>query len=256
MAQLSLDTAAWTSPWRRRHLGEKALLSLGLLGVALVAPQPIIAFTVAVIACGTTVGFAQVPWRIYARAAAGPMAFVVIGLLGVAVSIGSSPPVVVLSWGPFFISPHGVTKTIEVLARSVGAVSALLLLAATTPMTDIVQGLRRVKVPEAVIDIAAVMYRMVFSLLDAVASIREAQTSRLGYSSTKSSYRSFALLLSSVLQRAWHQASRLEAGLAGRGYDARLTTLTVQQPISWFFVAASTAVLCTLAAWCAIGVFR
>ena len=38
MTTLSIDDAAWASPWRRRRVGEKVLLSLALLLTALLLP--------------------------------------------------------------------------------------------------------------------------------------------------------------------------------------------------------------------------
>ena len=41
MTTLSIDDAAWASPWRRRRVGEKVLLSLALPAVAAHRLQPL-----------------------------------------------------------------------------------------------------------------------------------------------------------------------------------------------------------------------
>ena len=38
MTTYSIDDAAWASPWRRRRVGEKVLLSLALVLTALLTP--------------------------------------------------------------------------------------------------------------------------------------------------------------------------------------------------------------------------
>jgi cobalt/nickel transport system permease protein len=67
-------------------------------------------------------------------------------------------------------------------------------------------------VPGAVIEVASVVYRLLFVLLDSPRTIHEAQTARMGYSSWGRSYRSAGALAAAVLTRSWDRARRMQEG--------------------------------------------
>mgnify|MGYP007026062988 CR=1 FL=1 len=91
MAHLAIDEAAWSSAWRSHAVSEKAALALGLLAVAMVARDVRVDLAVVVVAfVAVTVG-ARVAPGLVLRVWALPAVFVVIGLVGVLVSIGPAP---------------------------------------------------------------------------------------------------------------------------------------------------------------------
>lgn len=248
MASLAVDDAAWSNAWRGRSAEEKTLLSVGLLILAATAGHPAVAVAVLIIACAAALGLARIPARTYLRALAAPLLFVAIGVVSVAITVGGAAGPHLWSLGPVAVTAQTLARAGEVAARSLGAVAALVLLATTTPVVDLLALLRRCRVPETVVDITGLVYRMLFTLLDAVATVRSAQTARLGYAGGAAARRSLALLGSAVLARAWHQARRLESGLAGRGYTTSLRTLPRRRHVSRGFVAASLVLLTVLAA--------
>ena len=248
MARLSLDDVAWTSRWRDRSVAEKAWLSTGLLLCAVSAQRLAVAVAVALASAVAALGFARVPARALGRAVAGPALFVAVGVAAVVLSVGASPAGEGWSWGPFAVTTHSLDRGVDVASRSIAAVCALLLLASTTPMTDLLSSARRTGLPAELLDVAAVTYRMIFLLLDSQAGIRESQSARLGYATRSAAYRSLGALGAATLMRAWTRARALEAGLAGRGYDGSLRTVGRERPVSWAFVAASSAVVLPIAA--------
>ena len=248
MARLAIDDAAWTSRWRTRSTGEKALLAGGLLGLAVAGPQPVAGACAAVAAVVAALLGARVVPGLLLRAARAPLVFVLVGLLGVVVSVGPAGAAAVWQWGPLWIAPESVTRGVEVLARSVGSVSALLLLTTTTPVPAVLEGLRRLRVPAVMVDIAGVVYRLLFLLLDTQSAIREAQAARLGYRDRASTYRSLGALGAAVLVRSLERARRLEDGLSGRGYDGSLVVVTTPVPADRRFLAGTVVVLAALVA--------
>ncbi|MGW1994123.1 cobalt ECF transporter T component CbiQ [Embleya sp. NPDC001921] len=236
---LPIDAAAHASSWRRRHPADKAVLSFGLLGCAVALPPwpgaVLVAATVLVVAFG----FARVPARRLWRAARAPLGFAATGALALLVTIGADG----VGW-----APDGPRHAAELLARSTAAALAMLLFAFTTPLSDVLPRLTRVGVPAAVVDVAAVMYRMLFLLYDTTTRINQAQAGRLGHRTRRARWRSVAGLGSAVFVHAFARAQRLEAGLAGRGYDGRLRVLVDEVPISRAFVAGSLFVVAAVVA--------
>jgi cobalt/nickel transport system permease protein len=238
-----LDDAAWSSPWRTRSTAEKALVCLGLLLVAATTTSLGVAALVGGCVLGLTL-LARVPVDVWLRSMRGPVVFIVLGAVTIAVTFGGGD---LARWGPVGVDEGGAARASLVAGRALAATSAMVLLAATTPMVDLLAGLRRARVPEVAVDIAGVTYRLVFSLLDAASSIRAAQAGRLGYADGRAARRSVGLLAAAVLVRAWDRARRLEEGLAGRGGVATVP-LVPARAVSTPFVLGGVLMVLSLAA--------
>lgn len=239
MSAPAIDVAAWAGPWRRHAPGDKVLLSLGLVICALVlAPWPASVLVTAA-ALGLMLGPGRVGPRLLARAARGPAAFIVLGTVTIAITWRTD------GFGPT-VTAQSLDSAAATLAHAVSGTSAVLLLATTTPMTDLLAWSRRRGAPEAVVDVAGLIYRLLFVLAESLGAVREAQTARLGYTSRAATLRSAAALTAATLTRALDRARRLESGLAGRGFDGVLRTIGEQRPSSKRFVAATVAGLTVL----------
>ncbi|WP_407919321.1 cobalt ECF transporter T component CbiQ [Devriesea agamarum] len=220
------------------------MYSFGLVIVTISVPVWPGTLIVFIVATCSAVLIAKVPWKLYARMVAAPAAFVAISVLTVGISIGAPPDMPKLwSWGWLSMTHQGLAMAGTLAGRGFSAMAALILFAATTPMTDVLTFLQRLRVPAPLIDIASLTYRLLFVLAEVTGRVREAQEQRLGYVGFRRSFHSLGLLLSSVLLRSWERAQRLEAGLACRGYDGELKVLTSPSPVSWRFVVGSVIVL-------------
>lgn len=240
--RLTLDDAAWSSRWRTRSTLEKSLVCVGLLLVAATTTSLVVASLVGVCAVGLA-AVARVPARVWCHAMAGPAVFIAIGAVTIAVTFGGGD---LVRWGPVGVDEGSASRAALVAGRALAATSAMILLAATTPMVDLLAGLRRARVPEVAVDIAAVTYRLIFSLLDSAAAISAAQAGRLGYASGSAARRSVGLLSAAVLVRAWDRARRLEEGLAGRG-GVTSVPLVPARAVSAPFVLGGGALVLALA---------
>jgi cobalt/nickel transport system permease protein len=238
-----IDTAAWSSPWRHRSPGDKIFLGLGLTICALLLPPWPGSLLVTVAATGVAVGPAAVRWRVLFAAARGPIVFIALGSLGIAVTWHSGGPG---QLGPT-VTGESLVQATRTAGRAIAGTAGVLVLAATTPISDLLGWARRRNFPEAVVDVAGLVYRLLFVLLDTTGRIRDAQTARLGYATRRAALRSAGALAAAVLTRAWSRASRLEEGLVGRGLDVPLRVLDDARPTSPRFVAASTTLLAVIA---------
>lgn len=242
MHGLAIDDAAWSSRWRDHALLDKTMLSLGLTGCALLLPPWPGSMLVALVALTATVGPAGTPWRLLARSAGAPLLFIALGSLSVAVTVTAPPD---MSLAVTSVSLH---RAADAGGHAVAGSLSVLLLALTTPMVDLLAGLRSLRVPAACVEVASLTYRMLFILLDCVHAVRESQSARLGYSSPRRSMASAAALTAAVLTRSWEHARRLEEGMAGRGYTTELRTLQVDRPGSAAFRGTTITVLAAVVA--------
>ena len=242
MTGLAIDGAAWSSPWRWRSSGEKVLLSGGLLLEALTLPTWPACPIVGVAAVALTLGPARVPAPVLARTARAALVFILLGTVTIAVTWRGERGL----FGPT-VTARSLGDAMDTLAHATAGTAAVLLLAATTPMTDLLAWARRRGIPQPVVDVAGLTYRMLFVLLETLGAVREAQVARLGYVDRRTTLRSAGVLAAAVLARSFERARRLEAGLAGRGFEGDLRVLDDERRISPRFVAATLAGLAAVA---------
>ena len=248
MKLTALDAAAWAGPWRRVRVGEKLLLGVGLLLTALVTPAWPGSALVAAASVALALGPARVPARVLALAFAPPATFLALGAVSLAVRVGTPDPAAWWSWGPVSVDAAGVARAADVTAHGVAGTLALLLLATTTPMVDLLTWLRHLRVPGPLLEIASLTYRLLFVLLETALGVREASAARLGDAPAGPGargrrWRHTATGLGTVLVHAWTRASRLADGLDLRGLDGELRALPAARTASAPFVAGSVALL-------------
>ncbi|CAL8969395.1 Cobalt transport protein CbiQ [Propionicimonas sp. T2.31MG-18] len=239
---LALDHAAWSSPWRSRSVRDKGTLSLGLLLAAISLPPFPGGAAVAVLSLVLLLGPIRVGWTRLGRIVWLPLVSILIGVATVAVSV---------SWGASLrvqVTPAGLDQAAQLAVRAVAATLAMFTLACSTPMIDLLSCLRHARIPDPLIEIAALIYRFSFGLLESAGAIHQAQEARLGYSTRSAAMRSASMGVAVLLLRSWDRARRLEAGLAARGYEDTLRTLEPARTRSTGFLVTSVATLAMLVA--------
>lgn len=251
----ALDTAAWASAWRERATGEKVLLAGGLLACAVALPPWPVAPVILAVDLGLLLGPARVPAGLLLRAARAVVAFLILGGLTLAVARDPGPGaagVHVRALG-LAVTDASLRQAATTGGHAVAGASAMFLLAATTPMTDLLHWASRRGVPATVVEIADLTYRFVFVLLATTRAVYEAQAGRLGYTTRSASLSSSSQLVACVLVRAWDRAGRLQDGLEGRGFEGTLRVWEPARPVSLPFVTATLALLASLLALGLVG---
>lgn len=248
-----LDAHAYGNRWRSLNPDEKGLLASLALASALAARSPLAALVVFACMAALTVGGAGIPLRIYLRLLLLPAGFLLVGVASLAVSFGGGDiplgTLPGLKWS-VFLSQAGLTQAALAFCRSLGALAALYFLALTTPMTEIIGLLRRLRVPALLLELMVLAYRQIFVFLQIAQEMRVAQTSRLGYATTGNSFRSLATLGANLYLRAHQRSKLLHRSLVCRGYEDDLRWLEREYPRSrrnLLLAAAAGAALFSLA---------
>lgn len=236
----AIDRCAQTNRWRHHAAGEKLLFALGIMSISLSSAKWGVqaALLVSMLAL-MTVG-AGVSGRDIARAARVPLLFIATGTVAQLFSVTMDGYVPSFS----LVSAAGIDEALFVALRSFACVSALLFLALTTPLSSILQLLQRMGLNAEISDIAMVMFRIIWVLLDCLDAGRRSLDARLGYTGNRRLLKSNGLLLASLLPRVFARARRMETGLAARGYTGRLAFISIERPASR---ARLLAIACFLA---------
>ena len=228
---------------------EKMAFAGGMLLLALFLP-PVPGDVLVIVITGiATLAVARIPVGTYAKVMTVPLVFLVIGVLPLLVSLSLG--------GPLLLRPSpaagGPMLALTVALRALAGLSCLLFLALSTPLPQILQALRRIGVPAVVVEVAALVYRSIWTFVETVAATRRAQAARLGYRSFRSSYRSLGMLTAAFFGRSLQRARAMENGLAARNWHGDLRVLDEEVAVAAghlvLIVGAQVAIVVLTVLW-------
>ena len=233
---INIDSYAYSNNLKTIHPGEKSLFAVITMTVCLTSPTYITPLLVLALMAGVIILKAGIPSRIFIKLMLVPLSFLLISVLTIAFSVSTNPSGFWLSQTLYGLTigiryPDLITAA-QLFLRSLGAVSCLYFLALTTPMTEIITVLHRLKVPAIITELMVLVYRFIFVLMETAITIHRAQASRSGYVSLKVSYRSLSRLFSSLLGKVFVKSQELYNAMAARCYSGEIKVLTKKYPVS------------------------
>lgn len=212
-----IERSAYANRWRQVSPAAKGGFALAGLIAAFAAGTPMVAAGVAAILAAVTLLGAGVAPASYLRVTSPALAFLLLGSLSLAFSLGVDEHGIRLQ-----LLPNGLNPLANVLSRSFAALAALLFLTLTTPLPDLINLLRRLKTPEILLEIMVLCYRMLFVFSAAVQDIWIAQTARLGYATPRLALRSLAGLTANLTLQVWQRANDLHVAAQARNNEGPL----------------------------------
>ncbi len=214
-----IEQSAYANRWRKASPAAKAFFALCGFVAAFAAPVPQIAAAIAAGLAIVTVAGAGVPAGRYLRVAAPALLFLAISCLSLAFSLNLSNEGGGLSmqW-----APTEAGRIAQVGTRSLAALAALLFLVLTTPLIDLIALLRRLRVPEVLLELMVLCYRMLFVFSEAMRDTLTAQSARLGYASSRLALRSLGLMAANLTLQIWQRAHGLHVAALARNNDGPL----------------------------------
>ncbi len=247
-----IDRYAYTNRIRAVEPGQKAGLALLVLLLCLLLNRPAVGLLAVIWLWGLAIFWAGLPAWLFGRVLLAEGLFLGLSVLGVAVSLSWSPPAG-LAWsspvGPLWISssPAALAQALTLVTRALGCAAALNFLTLTTPLIDLVDLLRRLRVPPLLIDLMGLVYRFIFVLLESLERMYIAQASRLGYVDVSRGMHSAALLAGRLFIESYQRSRRLQLALESRGYDGQLRVLSGHyRRDNWGYGWSAGLLLCLL----------
>lgn len=208
-----LDRCAHENRWTRRHPAEKVgLAAIGLLAAFLLPPvQNIVLLTLLLT---VAVHSAQLPLTTLFRVLIAPFFFIALGAALLMVSLDPFQSGLRMTWvGTMW------PVSARVMTRAWTAAACLVVLALTTPASDLVALLHRLHAPAPMTALMATTYRQLFLLIERFDGLVQAQHLRLGYSHRRAILRSSGYLGAQLFHDTLAQSRRLAIGWAVRGYE-------------------------------------
>lgn len=215
-----IEQSAYGNRWRSVAPAAKGLFALAGFAAAFAAGRPHAALGVAAALALAAVAGAGVPASRFLRVALPPLGFLLLGCLSLAYSLDVQSGHLTLRW-----LPEGWAPVAQLGARSLAALAALLFLALTTPLTDTIAVLRRLRFPELLLELMVLCYRMLFVFSESLHDTRTAQAARLGYATPRLALRSLGGLAANLTLQVWQRAHALNVAAQSRNIDGALRFL-------------------------------
>ncbi|KQV43132.1 MULTISPECIES: cobalt ECF transporter T component CbiQ [unclassified Duganella] len=205
---MRIDATAYACRWRGVSPAAKGVFALAGIAAAWLARSPGTLGVVALLSMLATLAGARVPMRSYFAVAAAPLGFVLLSCLTMLVTPAGG--------GGWRWAPELLPTVAHIALRSFATMAAVLGLVLTTPLPHLLSLLRRLRVPELLLDLMAVCYRMLFVLRQAWDEASTAQAARLGHRGLRQQWRSMGLLAGQMAVQVWQRASAMQMAADAR----------------------------------------
>jgi cobalt/nickel transport system permease protein len=246
-----LEDIAQQNRMREVNTCTKLTAGVGAILLCLLSASFVAPLFIGLVLTLTLLFLARVDPAIYGKVFFGPLLFAGLGVGAIVLLAGgegtfwSWQP---LPWFSLSVTQASINQGIFVFSRVFGGTSALLFIAFTTPMTDLFLVMRRARLPEEVLDLAMIIYRTIFLIMDQLVQVYQAQLMRLGYHSFRESIRSFATLAGSVFIASWEAGEDLTRAMEARCYEGKFAVLGEGRPVCLTSAAAVVSFL-AVSAW-------
>lgn len=217
-----IESTAYASRWRDVAPSAKALFALAGVVAAWLARSPAtLAALTSALVLAALLG-ARVPPRAYCATVLPPLGFLLFSCA--AMLFGPD------AHGDWHWSGAVLPVVVHTALRSLAVLAALSGLVLSTPMPGLLALMRRLHVPELLLDMMVLCYRMLFVLRQAWDESVTAQSARLGYRGWRQAWRSTGLLAGQMAVQVWQRAAALQIAADARLCQGALRFLPVVYP--------------------------
>jgi cobalt/nickel transport system permease protein len=245
MHESAIDRLCMNSPFRNLPPLGKLILSLVLIISVLLAtspPVPLLVLVIGLLLFVTSSRF-YTP-RIFIVAYFDTFLIILIGALIIALLTPGS-----LIWngtlGPLSlaITREGANLSILVFLRALASFTILLFFASSTSIPHLFIALRQVGLPISLSELAVLVYRYSFLLVEQVEQMVTAAQCRLGFHDLRSSLRTFSTIIACTFGRSMDFAERAQYALYCRNFQGNFPLLSPPSKLTIGWLLFPTAIL-------------
>ena len=231
---MQIDYYAYHSGIRNWNAGVKVLLAAGTLFFVVLLDRIAVSLFVVITMGMLTLCVGRTPWRAYLHFMMVPLTFMIFSSAVIALQLSAQP---IGEWNisvHFFylcVTERSLSTAVEVLFKAMAGMSALYMMALSTPVNEFILVLQKMHLPRLLVELMNLIYRYIFILFDVAHQMQTAAKARLGYRNFRQSCRSFAGIGGNLFLISLKKAGLYYDALLARGYDGKLEFLTEELPV-------------------------
>ena len=229
----AIGRLCYTSGLRYVNAVEKFIFSMLTLLLCVISRSISAAAVVLLVTGILTVGKGGISLSRYLKSMTVPLVFLFPGTLAVLVNISRAPlDGFAIPLGTWYLtgSFSGLKNGVRLIFTALSSVSCLYFLSFSTPVTDILEVLKKIHIPKLILELMLLTYRYIFIMFHTASAITVSQNCRLGNKNTRIARKSFALMLCSVFLLSVRRSNALYDAMEARCYNGRIQVLKEDYP--------------------------
>jgi len=199
--------------WRRACAGLKMALAAGAIAANVLVADLALSLILCGAACAILI-HSQVSLRHALIFILAPAWATLIVMAGFSIGFGITP---LVSIGPVTVYREGIMEGLGAGARVACDMSWMAALFLTTPFTEQIQTLHRIRIPAVLVDTLAFMYRYVFLLWDEFDRQMTAAKARGGWAGPARKMDTIGRIVAQIFLQAYDRACRINFSMRARG---------------------------------------
>ncbi|WP_212380847.1 cobalt ECF transporter T component CbiQ [Alkaliphilus sp. B6464] len=200
----------------------KFIFAIGALNIAVLINNLYINISIFFIMAFLTTFVANIPFNKYFKILIIPFGFLAVSIITILIGI-SNVDIFIWSikiWNKYIgITYQSLIDVLHIIMRVLAAISSTFFLGLTTPLNNIIKVLKKIKIPNLLIELLVLIYRFIFIFLKEANEIYTIQEMKFGYTGFKNSYRSVSLLIKHLFVRVLTKYESMVIALDSKLYD-------------------------------------
>lgn len=240
--EVSIDYYSHISGLRNINPAIKVLFSFTILVLSLLLDNPFVSIAVILVTSGVTVLKGKIPLIGYFKILLIPIAFILLGTIAIGVEFSKEAAgeyYVNLGFAYMYTTLDKIREMVFLILKVFSAICALQLTTLSTPSTEFISVLVKMKLPKIIAELMYLIYRFIFILNDVYMKMSNSAHSRLGYNNFKTSCYTFGNIAGNMLIVSLKRANTYHDAMESRCYDGDLCFLEEEKKISWKHIAYS-----------------
>lgn len=225
---ISIDKLAYISGLKNVNPMEKLIFAMATMILCICLNNKIDSIAILLLMSFITIFKGKISFRDYIKFMLLPLAFIVIGVLTIAINVVTNEEVI-FKFTIFSITIGCTYNSILIAAslffKSLGSVSCLYFLTLSTPVFEMLSTLRKLRIPKLFVELMGLIYRFIFVLLNTANMIYISQSSRIGYSNFKTSFNSLGKLITTLFISSYKRSQDIYTAMESRCYEGEINLL-------------------------------
>ena len=235
-ATVSIDMYAFQSALYSLNPMFKTIYAITLLMLSVCMNNLYVSVLILLLSTFIIVVLGKLPFSRFLNLMTIPFVFLIVGTIVILLDFSWEPAAGALGSVHLFnfyinVTKTGLTTTVLLWGKCLGAISAMYMMSLTTPSGELFTVLERMHVPSLIIELMNMMYRFIFTMMDTQSRMKNAAESRLGYKDYRTSIKSFGSTASNLLVVSFKKANAYYDALESRGYDGRMHFLQEEKKV-------------------------
>ncbi|CEI72744.1 MULTISPECIES: cobalt ECF transporter T component CbiQ [Romboutsia] len=222
---LEIDKCAYTNALRNTNPMAKLLISFLALTISVIINNIMLHFLVMLIVSFLIIFIAKVNIKLYIKCLRIPIYFLIIGTILNMINISFENQGFIFNIKVFNLyigtTLFSVKNSIYILLRAISSVISIYFLILTTPFNQLIIILKKLHIPDTLVELMVLTYRFIFIFLEEIKDIYKSQELRFGYINLKNSYNSTALLIKILFFRMMRKYEDMSITLDMKLYDGK-----------------------------------